>query len=429
MGSGRKKIYVPFDILGYINGAHPLVDGFTQIVNPNFEFTRFKTFANREWKAVSSEVKSFSDQLGVICLKESLDHSTAWRVVNDFILTRRPEIEMSIPLDADFVFHHTVPYSLNCKNYILHVESISQLFFPYLLQGTPPVGSLKRNVAYHFLKHMLEAPSCLQVFTNMQFTVDQFRNVFQSKIIDQKVRLCKPSGRLEADTISEILKKRRGREKKELNILFTNSYHDDPLSFYLRGGFDILLCVLQISQHQNNVNLTIRSSVPPEIRNSALWDAIVACKHIRWIDSHITETELIDLYSLSDVFYLHSNALHSLSILRGMSMGLTCIVSDVLGVSEYIQHNFNGIQLNGRKNAVNREDHATGWIYDDYREVLSQRLSPSVNFEEQKTLIMQLAEGKDMLDFISKNAIKTAADCFSEEASNASFIKMIDEIT
>lgn len=422
------KISVPFDYPNYINGAHPLVDGFSTIEHASYEFSRITKTPVRGYASVNSEIRCFSDQLLHLCTSLSAEPEIYWKMAYDFITSRKPGMNQAIPDISDVIYFHTVPYSLNNKKFILHIESISQIFQPFISQGTPSPCPLTQHFAYHFIKYLLESSNCLQIFTNIEFTVRQLKRVFGSDAINAKIRYIPPSSRLNFDVRNQIRSIKKSNKTTDLNILFTNSYHDVPDSFYLRGGMDLIYATLDLSKYFKNISITIRSSIPDDLKRTEIWNLISNSQNINWIHERVTDERLVDLYASADLFYLHSNSLHSLSILRGMSLGVTCLVSDVPGVSEYIQDGYNGIQLRGQRDVICKEDPVSGWVYDDYSSFLITKFSKGPNYESIKDFIATAAQSKEHLYYLSENAKSTIDVSFAEENSNASFICMLDEI-
>ena len=165
-----KKIFVPFDAPGFFNGAHPLVNGFTKINTDRYEFVRYSETDVGGHSEVLQQVNTFADQLFDICRISKADLSTKWEVILNFISSRRLDIQQKTPSDAALSFYHTLPYSLNNNKYIIHIETVSQLFVPFIYQGVSLGYSLNNHLVYHFVKHLLESKTCLKVFTNLNFT-------------------------------------------------------------------------------------------------------------------------------------------------------------------------------------------------------------------------------------------------------------------
>lgn len=422
------KIFVPFDAPLYMNGAHPLVDSYTRAEYEGLDISFCRSFTKPDRAAGYRAGTDLLEKLFAICDDLSMDDWQAWPTVYNLIWSRRPDIQARIPISCDLVYHHTVPYSLDNRDFILHIETVSQIFQPFISQGTNHNCELIDHYAFHFVRLLLESDRCRRIFTNLNFTLGQIETVFGSKKITNKTSYIAPSAYLSSDSIDNCNVKFGINE--EIKILFTNSLHDDSKGFYLRGGLHILLAVLELSAEHKKVSLVIRSSVPPQIKNSELWDLIQRNPKIQWIEDHLSESALINLYREADIFFLYSNAVHSLSILRSMAMGLVVIGSDVPGVDEYITDGIDGFIVRGQRDLVCKLDSSTGWIFDDYSEFMDEIQSGGMprGYEYVKVLISSLLNDPAIIKDISRNAINTALNRFGRFDSLSQFANMVKSL-
>ncbi|MDA8705187.1 glycosyltransferase [Litoricolaceae bacterium] len=422
------KIFVPFDAPQYMNGAHPLVDSFTRAEYEGLDISFCRSFTKSDRAAEYLAGADLLEKLFAICDDLSMDDWHAWSTVGNLIWSRRPDIQARIPISCDLVYHHTVPYSLDTRDFILHIETVSQIFQPFISQGTHHNCELIDHFAFHFVRFLLESDRCKRVFTNLNFTLGQIDRVFRSETITNKSIYIAPSSYLVSDSFGKSDIKRRTDD--DIQILFTNSLADSHTNFYFRGGLHILLTVLKLSAEHKKVSLVIRSSVPPEIKNSELWDLIQRNPKIQWIEDRLSESALINLYREADIFFLYSNAVHSLSILRSMAMGLVVIGSDVPGVDEYITDGIDGFIVRGQRDLVCKLDSSTGWIFDDYSkffEVIHNGGLPP-GYEHIKVLISSLLNDPAIIRYISQNAKNTALNRFGRVDSLNQFGNMIESL-
>lgn|GEM_PF-5916354 len=422
------KIFVPFDAPQYMNGPHPLVDSFTRAEYEGLDISFCRSFTKSDRAAEYLAGADLLEKLFAICDDLSMDDWHAWPTVGNLIWSRRPDIQARIPISCDLVYHHTVPYSLDNRDFILHIETVSQIFQPFIAQGTHHNCELIDHYAFHFVRLLLESDRCRRIFTNLNFTLGQIDTVFRSEKITNKTSYILPSAYLSSDSIANCNLKFGINDG--VKILFTNSLHDDSKGFYLRGGLHILLAVLELSAEHKKVSLVIRSSVPPDIKNSELWDLIQRNPKIQWIEDLLSESALINLYREADVFFLYSNAVHSLSILRSMAMGLVVIGSDVPGVDEYITDGIDGFIVRGQRDLVCKLDSSTGWIFDDYSEFLDviQNGGLPPGYEHIKVLISSLLNDPAIIRHISQNAKNTALNRFGRVDSLNQFGNMIESL-
>src|SRR5262249_9865083 len=142
-----------------------------------------------------------------------------------------------------------------------------------------------------------------------------------------------------------------GRSSDEVTVLFTNSFHQLPENFVLRGGVDVVTAFIAASKHADNLRLVLRTTLP-DLLGPKLREMVTTHPKIEIIPAKISDDELFRLYSEAQIFVVPSAALHALSVARAMHCGLICIASDAPGFEEYITNNVTGFLLSGRRDAV-----------------------------------------------------------------------------
>lgn len=158
------KIFVPFDALLYMNGAHPLVDSYTRAEYEGLDISFCRSFTKPDRAAGYRAGTDLLEKLFAICDDLSMDDWQAWPTVYNLIWSRRPDIQARIPITCDLVYHHTVPYSLDNRDFILHIETVSQIFQPFISQGTNHNCELIDHYAFHFVRLLLESDRCRRIF-------------------------------------------------------------------------------------------------------------------------------------------------------------------------------------------------------------------------------------------------------------------------
>ena len=142
---------------------------------------------------------------------------------------------------------------------------------------------------------------------------------------------------------------------RPLDLLFTCSWHQLPVSFFLRGGLDVLRAFETVHERYPHVRLTLRTRLPelkPRFRK-----VLEKC-WVRVIDRYLPNDDMDDLMRSSHVFLIPAARIHVVSVLRAMAHGQVVVASDGWGFREYVEHGRNGLIVPGRYGK-------TSWMDDD----------------------------------------------------------------
>jgi hypothetical protein len=220
---------------------------------------------------------------------------------------------------------------------------------------------------------MLESEGCQRIFSHMRSSLEILQRTFDSPTIAAKCHHV-PLGVSMRPPHEHAAKFARDQP---LRILFTNSLHGHPTSFYLRGGHHLLAAFARLRRTLPQARLTILSAVPqdlPKRFGSGDFD------DVEWIHHRLDDASLDALFRSHQVFALPAAGLHSHSLLRAVSHGCVPLVSDALGYEEYVSALPDSVPVLRGVRAMVYRDEPGGWVSDDYTEF--QR--------PQETLTMQL---------------------------------------
>lgn len=363
-----KRVLLPFDLpaFEYINSNHPLLTCLTEQRYDRIEFVRAASpnagapHGGDVFRHAAALVERLVAGLGAIPRSDE--------ALFRFIMSRDLASQSRIDASADLAFFHTAPMLLNQVPYLLHIESLTTLFHPMLVDGDTTTTELRNEYVYWFVRTMLEAPQCRGVFTNLRSTKEQIDAVLGSRVISKKTRHV-PAGPYftpaEAAKIAAGLERRR--EKQEIEILFTNSWHQRTQSFCLRGGLDLLFAFLQIEPQFPNLRLTLRSGLPDIIERTDIAQTIRSHPKITLLSERLSDDEMLDLLLRADIFFLDAASVHSISILRAMYCAAACVVSDAPGYEEYVTADESALVVAGRRAAVYATDPGSGFLRSNFR--------------------------------------------------------------
>jgi len=363
-----ERVFIPFDLPVYrgLNSNHPLLACLVEQQYDGISLQRAKPSAFTGSARVMESAAELSSEVSTV-LDSRVADPDAQRDIAAFVCSRDLVSQTQVPADVDLAFYHTAPLHINQTNWFLHIESISQIFYPFLSQGKLPPQPLQHLPVFWCIRALLESDRCKAIFSNLEFTVDQLATVFRSEIINAKTSHIAAGPwftPVQEEIVQSGLAERQQRD--EVKILFTNSWHDDPLNFILRGGIELVVAFLAIAPECPNLTLVMRTSVPEMFRGTELEQTMRTHPRITLISDRMSDDQMVQLFADADIFALYAAALHSVSLLRAMHCASACIVSDAPGYSEYIDDGVHGLVLSGRREQINRMDEGSGWVMDDY---------------------------------------------------------------
>ena len=361
------RVLLPFDLPIYdrINSNHPLLVSLTDQSYPGIEFVRASAMGR---PAYAAEAQRAAAALGERLAAGLGDIPRNEDALRQFIASRDPDSQARIDPAAELAFFHTAPMLLGQLPYLLHTESLTTLFHPMLVEGDCTGIELRQQYVYWFVRAMLEAPACRGIFTNLKSTQDQIDRVLASEVISRKTRHV-PAGPhfTPNEEVRVAAAVERRRDKPDIDILFTKSWHQRTQSFVLRGGLDLLLAFFEIEPQFPTLRLTLRSGLPDILEGTDIARRVRGHPKIRLLPDRLSDDEMLELLLRADIFFLDAASLHSISILRAMYCGLACVVSDVPGYEEYVTPDETAIVVPGRRGAIYSEDPGSGWLRGDFR--------------------------------------------------------------
>ena len=364
------KVIIPWKMSFYdgINGYHPLLSSFVEAcpegvetIFPDVNFQFHSSRLNNICYSLMNDAFIFGEG----AFRGRIDHKAYMTV---FLNSRDPVSQMcidSLKGNADIVFHHTAPLHSSTLPFILHYESPTTLFFPFLSMGKTRNVSLRIQPIYHMVKAQLESDNCRAIFTHLKSSHETMLRCFDSPTIAAKahyIPLGVDAPKAMHDRIEQKI--RSIPQRKPLNILFTNSAHGHRDGFNLRGGMEVLLAFQRLRQTVPDATLTILS---PQLPLESLQG--MDLRNVTWIKERIEEEALYELLLAADLFALPAAGLHSYSALRALKFGAVLLCSDAPGYEEYITDGKTGIIIPGRREQVYSPDPQTGWMRDDYSTV------------------------------------------------------------
>ena len=350
--AARVRLGLPWHLQHYIalNGPHPLVRSFVA-GNEAVETIELEAEAPVTGRLQQSVIVRIAEQARAV----------APEFTGAFVESLNPQEQFVVESQAaryDALFLHTTPWYAGSRPWIFHFESFPSLFMPFMYTGRTTGIDLASQGWFHQVREALESPQCLSIFSHIQGSLEIMQRVFASAAISAKCRHV-PLG------IATVARERAlaKYEQPGLRILFTNSLHRDPNSFYLRGGHLLLAAFQRLRKSLPDIALTVLSSVPADLLQRFGKEQL---EGVHWIDQRVDDATLEQLYLQHHLFALPAAGLHSYSLLRAFAHGCVPIVSDAPGYEEYTQATQGGVLTVRGVRAQACRDEPAGWISDHY---------------------------------------------------------------
>lgn len=322
------------------------------------------------------------------------------------------------PAGSKVTFLPSFPFTHQNEKWFLEIEDVTTLFRPYVLNGGTETVRLKDLEGFSLVKQMLESKNCLGILTHVKSTQESISKIFDSEVIDSKTR------HLAAPYIPSIKVNERDlnrlRSTNEFQFFFNNSWHQDPLNFYLRGGISILEAFEQAFSEGLPVRLILRSEIPDELRER--FAKLLRHSQVEFVNRFLTGPEYIRILRQSHYFLLPSARLHVVSLMESQYYGAVPIVSDGWGIEEYVSPDC-GYILSGVKGKVSWVDETGGELRENYQPM---RQSPGLLTAQLIRTIRSAVNGHDHAA-MALNGHRHVRDQMSIEQFNPEFSNFLKE--
>ena len=359
MTPGAIRLGLPWRMPHYrpLNGSHPLMESFL-----HGNAAVWATDLDRDVPA--SQAQRAAVLLQLTRQARRLPHESTGKLIEWLDVDAQFSIEAQASRH-DALFLHTTPLHAGTQPWVFHFESMASLFMPFLFTGNTTGVDLASQGYFKLVHEALESPACRHIFSHMRGSLETLCRVFDSPLIASKCRHVPLGIRCHESGVATSKFDRPG----PLRILFTNSLHQDPRSFYLRGGHHLLAAFARLRETKPDIELTVLSSVPTDLQQRF---AKAQLTGVNWISERIDDATLEQLLLEHHLFALPAAGLHSYSLLRALAHGCVPIVSDAVGYDEFT----GGIEdsvltLRGVRALVYRAEPG-GWCSEDYAPFVAQ---------------------------------------------------------
>ncbi len=299
-----------------------------------------------------------------------------WRCLQDgarpgaaikFLRSRHFPSQVLVPRHSRLLFLTSIPYTYDQHPWVIEIEDATTLFYPFLHNGRTATVDVHASPYFRPVRTLLESERCRAILTHIRSTAETLPRLFRSPRIGAKV-FHVPLG----VKIPPRWQKHEAAAE-HLDLLFTCSWHQDPESFYLRGGLEVLDAFGILQSRYPHLRLTLRTRLPHNLPHH--YRSIVEGCWVRVIDRFLPREHLDDLMRQSHIYLLPAARIHVVSLLQAMSFGHVVVASDGWGIEEYVQHGRTGLIVEGRYGKVAWMDEEVGLLREDYTDMHTSDLT------------------------------------------------------
>lgn len=343
-------------------------------------------------------------------------HGVSLRAAVGFVRSRGWASQLYLEPSRRPLFAPSVPFTFGNRPWIIEIEDVVSLFFPFLSNGSTFDVRVRDIPCYESVRCLLEADNCRAIITHVRDTANALGRLFQSEAIARKTH-CVPVG------VSSPRDPMAKPDDGTLNFLFTSSWSQQTDQFYNRGGLEVLAAFRELSRKYDNLRLIVRSAVPrdlPEYCQETLRQSNVV--HIK---DYVPTDAMHDILRSAHVCLLPAARIHVVSVLQAMSYGVVPVVSDGWGMRELVDDRQSGLVVAGRYGRVSWTDPISGMLREDYRPM--RRIDPCV-VDRLVAAASEVIEDGALRRSLSESAAKYIAREHSLESMNDRLKSIFDRV-
>ncbi len=334
-----------------------------------------------------------------------------------FLRTRHYQSQLLLAHYRGPVFLPSMPFTYGQNPWVIEIEDPTTLFYPLIHNGQTRKLRISKSRYFPIIKTLLESNQCKAIITHMKSTAGMVSTLFGSETIRKKVFHTPLGVKLPARW-----QRHDDDESEPLNLLFTNSWHQMPVNFHVRGGIDVLEAFAVLHKRYPRLRLTMRTHLPG-LRNRHY--RIIEEGWVRVINRFLSPQEMDDLLASSHIFLLPAARVHVVSLLQAMSYGLAVVTSDGWGIDEYVTHERNGVVVNGRYGKVSWVDEKEGMLREYYDPM--HRPDPKV-VSGLVEAVSRLVEDRSLRKRLGQTARLDVETTYSVERWNSGLKEIFDKV-
>jgi len=214
--------------------------------------------------------------------------------------------------------------------------------------------------------------------------------------------------------------------KDKIKILFVGS-SNIPGEFEFKGGIDLLISIKKLNQRYDNLEFTVRSDMPKELKKEfhQISNVIILDQLIPW-------SQLDQMFQSADIFLFPTHSTPGLVLLDAMSYELPIITSDVWANSEMVIPGENGFLVRANKNVrYTNEKQVPIWTHRTHSNFIqSTRKRDQERIQDIVNKTGLLIEDEKLRKRLGKNGRKMVENgTFSMQKRTQKLKKIFDQAT
>jgi glycosyltransferase involved in cell wall biosynthesis len=307
----------------------------------------------------------------------------------------------------------TYPQYFGPSDWFIEIEDWATLFSPFLLNGKTEQVDVFREQIYPIIQTFLSLPNCRGIFTHMQSTMRSLQFLFPN--LNRRKLFYVPPAYDSPRPISP-------RSSSVPQFTFFNSFAAGHLNFVLRGGREVLSAFDSLDRQRIDFRLVIRA----QINLDALplnHQRLLHSPKVVWIQDPIPKSAMDQYLAESYAFLLPAYRIHVISTLQALNFGIPLIVSDGWGFNEFVEHEKNGLVIEGFRRKAYEDEY--GLLRENYFADPRESEAIALGIEHA---VQRLLQNPSERDRMSCAAASVATNDFSREKRNtflANYLKSI----
>ena len=277
----------------------------------------------------------------------------------------RSQFKMGVK-EGLFSFFPSVPFHFGQFPWMIEIEDTTSMFLPFIKNGaTADLKPLNTQSFFAIFQELFESPLCHGIITHVRSTSESIPRLFNNPGLKNKVFYIPIGINLPDWEEVQKIKKRRGDGPL---ILFTNSWHQMPGGFIVRGGLSVLESFAEIKKSVPTAHLLIRSKLPKNL--SSHYRDLIRDLGVEIVEDFVPNEQWEQLKMEADYFIFPAARIHIVSLLEAMGYGMSIIASNGWGIDEYLENDRNAVIIPGYEK-ISRMDYETGLLRENYTAMYS----------------------------------------------------------
>jgi glycosyltransferase involved in cell wall biosynthesis len=298
-----------------------------------------------------------------------------------YVLSQLNESKKDYSYDIIYASQHVISTT---KPWVVDLE------FANALAGYCSLISCKNIIA-----KKLKSKECKAILPWSNWSKETLLNSLDCEEFSDKIQVLRY-------TVSPKSFHRIKKDRSIIRLLFLGSMNPaNANNFEFKGLYEIMDAFIDLQRKYDNLELVIRSTITPEIKEKAK-----KYPNIKILSDPLTDSEIQELFMSSDIFPHTGFEVLNLSVLEAMSYGLAVVATSLYNTPEAIQHMKNGLLISPPQPSVYYNKNKTPNDYSRTFLKSMRRVRPFMTGKIKESLKL-LIEDSSLRNKISYEAVRT----------------------